>query len=136
MINPPPVTITLDAIPGHTYRLTYARADIDLLFAKQLTNITVKVEDITANLALVKQLNRGWQTRNVMINKPAVNIDSASVPKPATLPVTAPTVPPPAPSPAKATEPKPTAPEQLKQWWRQADENERGEFLKWTVQQK
>jgi len=136
MINSPPVTLTLDAVPGHTYRLAYDRDDIALLFAKQLTNITVRVEDITANAALVKQLNRGWQTRNVMLNKPSVTTTPASAPKPATLPATAPTVPPPAPPPAKATEPQPTASDQLKQWWRQADETERGEFLKWTVQQK
>ena len=59
MINSPPVAVTLEAAPGHTYRLAYAQADIDLLFARQLTNISISVEDITANPALVKRLNHG-----------------------------------------------------------------------------
>jgi uncharacterized protein YccT (UPF0319 family) len=138
MINSPPATVTLDAAQGHTYRLTYARADIDLMFAKQLTNITVRVEDITANPALVKQLNRGWQTRNVMIHKPAVSAAPASVPKPAASPSSALPIALPLPTQASAptTASDPAVLEQLKHWWRQADETERGEFLKWTVQQK
>ena len=138
MINSPPVTIALEAAQGHTYRLTYARADIDLMFAKQLTNLTVHVEDITANPALVKQLNRGWQTRNVIIHEPTGKAVSATAPKPMASP--APASPTASPSPTQASAPTtasdPAVLEQLKHWWRHADETERGEFLKWTVQQK
>ena len=138
MINSPPVTVALEAALGHTYRLTYARADIDLMFAKQLTNITVRVEDITANPALVKQLNRGWQTRNVIIHAPTGKAASATASKPVAAPtpasLTASPLPTQASAPATASDP--AVLEQLKHWWRQADETERGDFLKWTVQQK
>lgn len=134
MINSPPATVTLDAVQGHTYRLTYARADIDLMFAKQLTNITFRVEDITTNPALVKQLNHGWQTRNVIIHEPVGKAASATVPKPVASPTPASPLPTQAAAPATAIDP--AVLEQLKHWWRQADETERGEFLKWTVQQK
>jgi len=138
MINSPPVTVALEAAQGHTYRLTYARADIDLMFARQLTNITVRVEDITANPALVKQLNRGWQTRNVIIHAPTGKAVSVTAPKPVTSPT--PASPTASPLPTQALTPTavsdPAVLEQLKHWWRQADGTERGEFLKWTVQQK
>jgi uncharacterized protein YccT (UPF0319 family) len=138
MINSPPVTIALEAVQGHTYRLTYARADIDLMFARQLTNITVRVEDITANPALVKQLNHGWQTRSVIIHGPAGKTASATAPRPVASPT--PGSPTALPLPTQASAP-PTASdsavlEQLKHCWRQADETERGEFLKWIVQHK
>ncbi len=132
MINSPPVTVALEAAPGHTYRLTYARADIDLMFAKQLTNITIRVEDITANPALVKQLNRGWQTREVIIHKPTGKAASAATPKPVAAPPTASPLPTQASAPTTASDP--VVLEQLKHWWRKADESERGEFLKWIVQ--
>ena len=138
MINSPPVTVALETAQGHTYRLTYAQADIDRMFAKQLTNITIRVEDITANPALVKQLNRGWQTRNVIIHVPTGKAASATAPKSVVAPTPAsPTASPsPAQAPATTTESNPAVLEQLKHWWRQADKTERGEFLKWTVQQK
>ena len=117
----------LEAAQGHTYRVTYARADIDRMFAKQLTNITIRVEDITANPALVKQLNRGWQTRNVIIHEPTGEAAVATVPTATPLPTQA-SVP--------TTDSDPAVLEQLEHWWRQADETERGDFLKWTVQQK
>ena len=138
MINSPPVTLAIAAARGHTYRLTYARADIDLLFAKQLTNIAVGVEDITADPALVKQLNRGWQTRNVIIHAPTGQAASANAPKPVASPTPASPTASPLPTQASAptTASDPAVLEQLKHWWRQADETERGEFLKWTVRQK
>ncbi len=125
MFNSPPVTVKLEAVQGHTYRLTCARADIDLLFAKQATNIAIQVEDITANPALVKQLNHGVHTRSVVIREPAAEAAPAAA-HPGTVA---------APAPAAANS-DPAALDQLKHWWRQADETERGEFLKWTVQQK
>ena len=138
MINSPPVTVALEAAQGHTYRLTYARADIDLMFAKQLTNIIIRVEDITANPALVKQLNRGWQTRNVIIHEPTGKATVATTPKLVTSPTPASSTA--APLPAQVSAPTtisdPAVLEQLKHWWRQADAAERGEFLKWTVQPK
>ena len=138
MINSPPVTIALEAARGHTYRLTYVRADIDLLFVQQLTNITIRVEDITASPALVKQLNRGWQTRNVIIHEPTGNAASATASKPAAspMPVSPTALPLPAQASAPTADSDPAVLEQLQHWWRQADETERGEFLKWTVQHK
>ncbi|MBU0715290.1 MAG: DUF2057 domain-containing protein [Verrucomicrobia bacterium] len=138
MINSPPVTVALEAAQGHTYRLTYARADIDRMFAKQLTNITVRVEDITANPAIVKQLNRGWQTCSVIIHEPTRQAASTTAPKPVASPT--PTSLTASPSVTQASAPTtasdPAVLEQLKHWWRQADETERGKFLNWTVQQK
>ena len=138
MINSPPVPVELKAAQGHTYRLTYARADIDRLFVKQLTNITIRVEDITANPALVKQLNRGWQTRSVTIHEPTGKTASATAPKPVTSPTPAslPTSSSPTQAAAPTTGSDPAVLGQLKHWWHQADETERGEFLKWTVRQK
>lgn len=138
MINSPPVMVALEAAQGHTYRLTYARTDIDLMFAKQLTNITIRVEDITANPVLVKQLNRGWHTRNVIIHEPTGKTASATAPKPVASPT--PTSPTASPLPTQASaltaDSDHAVLEQLKHWWHQADETERGEFLKWTVQHK
>lgn len=131
MINSPPVVVTLDAVPGHTYRLNYARAEIDRLLAKQATNINIGVEDITANPAIVKQLNRGWQTRTVTICEPSVASAAAATSKP----VVAPTMPAPASAAVPATNHLAVV-EQLQHWWGQANASERGEFLKWTVQQK
>jgi len=132
MLNSPPVTVTLKAAPGHTYRLTYARADIDLLFARQSTNITVRIEDITADQALIKHLNHGWRTRSVIIHEPAPKAAPSTTQTPGT-PAAAPL---PTQTAAQTAANDPTALGQMKQWWRQADETERGEFLKWTVQQK
>lgn len=134
MINSPPVTVALEAAQGHAYRLTYARADIDLMFARQLTNITISVEDITSNPALVKQLNRGWQMRNVIIREPTGKATAATAPKPVASPT--PASPLPIQASAPTTDSNSAVLEQLKHWWRQADETERGEFLKWTVRQK
>jgi hypothetical protein len=128
MISSPPVTVAVEAAQGHTYRLTYTRADIDLLFTRQLTNIAIHVEDITANSALVKQLNRGWHTRNIIIHAPTGEAVPAAAPMPAS--------PLPTQASAQATNSNSAVLAQLKHWWRQADETERGEFLKWTVQQK
>lgn len=138
MINSLPVAIALEAVQGHTYRLAYARSDVDLMFAGQLTNIAVRVEDITANPALVKQLNSGWQTRNVVIHEPIRPAPAATAPKPTTSPMPASSAASPLSAQASAsTTVGDSAPlEQLKHWWRQADETERGEFLKWTVRQK
>lgn len=135
MINSPPVTIALEAAQGHTYRLAYARNDIDLMFAKQLTNITIRVEDITANPALVKQLNRGWLTRNVIIHEPTGQAALATAPQLVAAPAPA-ASPLPTQASAPTTESDPAVLEQLKHEWRQATEAERGEFLKWIVQQK
>jgi len=132
MLNSPPVTVALEAAQGHTYRLAYARADIDRMFSKQLTNLTVHVEDITANPSLVKQLNRGWQTRNIIIHEPTGEAASATAPTPAS---TA-TSPLPTQASLPTTDNHPAVLEQLKHLWRQADETERGEFLKWTVRPK
>lgn len=132
MLNSPPVAVTLQADPGHTYRLNYARADIDRLFARQSTNITIRVEDITADQALIEHLNRGWRTRNVSLHAPAQKAAPSTTQTPG--------APAAAPLPTRTAAPtaahETTALGQLKQWWRQADENERGQFLKWIVQSK
>jgi len=136
MINSRPVKVALEAVKGHTYRLSYARSDIDLLYAKQLTNITIHVDDITADTSFVKQLNRGWQTRIVILREPTGKVDSAAAPKPLVLP---PTPAAPAISPLSAQTSIPTNPatlDQMKESWRKANDAERGEFLKWTVQPK
>ncbi len=132
MLNSPPIPVTLKAAPGRTYRLTYARSDIELLFTRQLTNITVRVEDITADPALIKHLNRGWLTRSVSIHDPYQKTALSTLRTPGAS-VAAPL---PAQTATQTAVHDLTALGQLKQWWHQADETERGEFLKWIVQQK
>ncbi len=115
MIRSPPVTVALEAAAGRQYRLAYARPDVDLYVEKTLTNIPVRVEDMTADSALVRRYARGGSHRIVV--PPVPEATPASAPPPA----------PPTPGGSNSAA-------QLKHWWSRASEAERGDFLKWTVQ--
>lgn len=133
IIRSPAVAFAFDGAPGRHYLLRYQTPDADAMFGRTITNLTVWVEDITGDKALLAK----WEGKPAERKSAgAVGVITSAPPVASAASTNVGFVNSPASAVALPSAGETENLKQLKTWWVRAGERERGEFMKWTIERK